>query len=84
MSPRPTLPARARMCPRCGTNLQPEAQRKYDAFWIVLSLCLGAALAFYLIGFLLIATGLWLWSEKKVRWICPDCSREQNSTAISV
>lgn len=84
MSPRPTLPARARMCPLCGANMQREAQRKYDAFWTVFLLCLSAALAFYLIGFLLIAIALWLWSQKKVQWICPDCSREQNSTAVSV
>lgn len=84
MGPRRISVARARICSRCSARLQPEIQRKYDAFWMVLLLCLGSALAFYLVGALVVVVGRWLWSQKKARWICPDCSHEQNSMALRV
>ena len=83
MNPRRRSQARARMCSRCGASLQPEVQRKYDVFWMILLLCLGSALTIYLVGTLVFATGLWLLSQKKARWICPNCSRGQNSPALS-
>ena len=72
--PRLRLQRRRRICERCGGSLQAEAQRKYDAFWIVLLICLGAALAFYLFGVVVMLIGLWLWSQKKTRWVCPSCA----------
>ena len=72
---------KARVCQRCGSRLQPESQRKYDVFWIVLLICLGAALTFYLVGLLIIALGLWLWTRRQVRWVCPVCSLERGGAA---
>jgi len=64
----------ARVCQNCGALLQPALQKKYDAFWIVVMLFVGAALAFYLIGLLIIALGLWLWTRRQMYWRCPVCS----------
>jgi uncharacterized protein (DUF983 family) len=79
MSSRPRDLARTRSCSRCGARLQLERQRKYDAFWIILLISLGAALAFYLVGFVLIAAGLWLWLQKNPRWICSRCTSQQSA-----
>ena len=66
--------ANARVCQNCGADLQPAFRKKYDAFWIVVMLFVGAALAFYLIGLLIIALGLLLWTRRQMHWRCPACS----------
>jgi predicted nucleic acid-binding Zn ribbon protein len=83
VTPRLTRLLRTRMCGRCGSSLQPERQRKYDAFWIIFLIWLGSALAFYLIGLLLIGAGLWLWSRKKARWVCPSCTQTRPAISAS-
>ena len=66
--------ANARVCQNCGALSQPALRKKYDAFWIVVMLFVGAALAFYLIGLLIIALGLWLWTRRQMYWRCAACS----------
>jgi hypothetical protein len=63
-----------RKCKICGSALQPQLQKKHDPFWIICLIVLGAALAWYLIGVLLIAAGMWLLTRKEVRWVCPACT----------
>jgi hypothetical protein len=71
-----------RICERCGSKLERELPRKFETFWLVLIIALGAALAFYLIGLLIIAIGLWLWARHRVLWKCPTCGRETTPEAL--
>ena len=71
-----------RVCQHCGSRLQPELRRKYDAFGIILLICLGAALAFYLVGLLIMAVGVWFWTRHHVYWVCPACSREPGTAVL--
>lgn len=71
-----------RVCQHCGTRLQPELRRKYDAFAIVLLICLGSALAFYLVGLLILGAGVWLWTRRQAYWVCPACSREPGTADL--
>ena len=70
---------KARICQKCGTKLRPELRKKYDTFWIAQVLCLGAILAFYLVGLLIMAVGLWLWTRHEVYWICPACTGDRGT-----
>ena len=70
-----------RVCSHCGEPLHSELQRKYNAFGIVLLICLGAGLAFYLVGLLIIGVGVWLWTRRRVYWMCPACSRDRGTPA---
>jgi len=76
-------PTKARVCQTCGSSLEPESRRKYDTFWVFLLICLGAATAFYLVGLFIIGIGLWLWTRRQVRWVCPTCSRENAAAGAS-
>ncbi len=63
-------------CGRCGAALVPIKRMKYDPFWLTLLFCLAAALAFYLIGAVILAVALWLWSRKTSRLTCLACARD--------
>ena len=71
-----------RICEHCGSRLQPVLRRKFDTFWIVLLVSLGAALAFYLIGLVIIVITLWLSTRQLVHWSCPTCDREPTTAAL--
>jgi len=45
-------------------------------------LFVGAALAFYLIGLLIIALGLWLWTRRQMYWRCPVCSGDTETATL--
>ena len=72
-----------KICQRCGSRLRPEVRRRFDAFSVVLLISLGAALAFYLIGLLIIAAGLWFWTRHQTYWVCPACSREPGTANLA-
>jgi len=72
----------ARACQNCGALLQPALRKKYDAFWIVVMLFVGAALAFYLIGLLIIALGLLLWTKRQMYWRCPACLGDAGTATL--
>jgi hypothetical protein len=84
MSPRIRCLAqpKARVCPSCGARLQQALRSKYDRFWMVCLICLGAALAFYLIGLLIMAAGLWLWVQRQADWVCPACSCDAGTASL--
>jgi hypothetical protein len=65
---------RGKTCPWCGTALQPVLQQKYDPFWVVVLIFVGAALTFFLVGIALMFLGLRMLSSKKRVWACPACS----------
>lgn len=65
---------RSKTCQRCGIALQPTLQQKYDPFWVVVLIFVGAALAFFLVGIVLMFTGLRMLSSKEGRWACPACA----------
>ena len=67
---------RRRSCQLCGNSLQPEARAKYDVFWPISLIALGAILTWYLYGVLLMAAGLWLLTRKRMQWVCPLCTAE--------
>ena len=81
MTPRLSRLIRTRSCERCSSNLELERREKYDRSWIIFLIWLGTALTFFLVGLLLIAAGLWLWPQKKTRWVCLSCT--QASVAAS-
>jgi len=72
--------SKGRVCQRCGAALQREVRNPFDPFWIVILICLGAALAFYLIGLLIMAFGLWLWTRREPYWVCPTCFGDREAT----
>lgn len=74
MKPRLRHLTRSRSCPRCATPLEPELQQKYDPFWVVVLIFVGATLAFFLVGIALMFIGLRMLSSRKRRWICPACA----------
>lgn len=65
-------------CGFCHTPLQPTLQPRYDAFWVVLLIVAGAALAFYLLGIVIMAFGLALLGKQRQRWVCPQCREQGN------
>jgi Na+-translocating ferredoxin:NAD+ oxidoreductase RnfD subunit len=65
-----------RICQLCGSSLQSQALRKYDRFWTVCLIALGSMLTWYLFGVLLMAAGVWLFTRKKMHWVCPVCAAE--------
>lgn len=73
---------RVNVCPRCATALERVVRKRYEPFWIVLVICLGAALVFYLVGILIVATGVWLWTRQTWGWACPACAQEQSPTSL--
>lgn len=75
MSPRLKRLALARTCALCGTELKLAWQRKYDPFWLVLLIFVGAVLAFYLVGIVMMGVGLLLLQKEIRMWLCPTCSR---------
>jgi hypothetical protein len=64
----------ARTCLRCGGALAPVTVDRYDPFWTTLLILGGTALAFYLVGLPMIASGLWLRTRKTLRWVCAVCA----------
>ena len=68
---------RSRTCQRCGTTLQPVLQQKYDPFWVVVLIFVGATLAFFLVGIVLMFIGLRMLSSKESGWACPPCAAEE-------
>lgn len=61
-------------CHLCGTALQPAWQQKYDPFWVVVLIFLGATLTFFLVGIVLMFIGLRMLSSRKRSWACPACA----------
>jgi len=51
-------------CKTCQTTLRQVFRPKHDPFWITLGIFVGAALAFFLVGNVLMATGLWLLNKQ--------------------
>jgi hypothetical protein len=64
---------RSSTCQLCGTALQPALQQKYDPFWVVVLIFVGATLAFFLVGIVLMFIGLRMLSSRKRSWACPAC-----------
>jgi hypothetical protein len=48
-------------------------QQKYDPFWVVVLIFVGATLAFFLVGIVLMFIGLRMLSSRKRSWACPAC-----------
>jgi hypothetical protein len=65
---------RGRACQLCGTALQPALQQKYDPFWVVVLIFVGATLTFFLVGIVLMFIGLRMLSSRKRSWVCPACA----------
>ena len=74
MKPRLKRAPRPRVCDRCGGALIQQIVDKYDKFWTTFLIWIGALLAFYLVGILLMFQGLWLRGRKKIQWVCPACA----------
>jgi len=74
VKPRLRRLTRSRTCQLCGTALQPRLQQKYDPFWVVVLIFVGAVLAFFLAGIALMFIGLRMLSSKQSRWACPACA----------
>ena len=60
-------------CPRCGASLM--RPRRFPALAVTLVLA-GCMLAFYLVGYAVIALGAWLWTRRAGTPRCPACIRE--------
>jgi len=75
---------RSRTCQRCGTTLQPALRQKYDPFWVLVLIFVGATLAFFLVGIVLMLIGLRMLSSKESRWACPACAAKEPYPATSL
>jgi hypothetical protein len=73
---------RGSTCQRCGTALQPAVQQKYDPFWVVVLIFVGATLAFFLVGIVLMFIGLRMLSSRKRSWACPACTAAGTGTDV--
>lgn len=82
MKPRLRGLTRSRICQRCGTGLQSALQQKYDPFWIVVLIFVGATLAFFLVGIVLMFVGLRMLSSKESRWACPVCDAAKTQPGL--
>jgi hypothetical protein len=69
-------------CQVCGTALQPAWQQKYDPFWVVMLIFVGATLAFFLVGIALMFIGLRMLSSRKRSWACPACAAACAGTGV--
>ena len=69
-------PSPPKLCAHCGEPLVAQRVMKYDAFWLTLLILLAAALSFYLVGGPILLVALALWSQKTVRWVCPQHAGE--------
>ena len=65
--------ARSSACDRCGSELTRQQAPKYDPFWTTALIFAGALTAFYLVGLLMIAAGLWMRTRRIARQVCPVC-----------
>ena len=61
--------------------MSPKVDQAHESFLVVLIIWSGSALAFYLVGPLLMIFGLWLWHQKRTRWICAKCMQPKIGTA---
>jgi hypothetical protein len=61
--------------------MSPKVDQAHESFWVVLIIWLGTALAFYLVGYLLMILGLWLWHQERTRWICANCMQPKIGAA---
>jgi len=73
---------RSRTCTRCGAPLVQQEMAKYDPFWTTALIFVGALLAFYLVGVVLIFVGLWMRKRKANRWVCPTCVTTSPAPAL--
>ena len=64
---------RSAACRSCGGAIRRHPIQVYDPALSVSVVILGGFLTFYLVGFLLIPLGLWLWSRKRVVPSCVVC-----------
>lgn len=60
-------------CRSCGGAIQRRPLQVYDPALSVSVVLLGGFLTFYLVGFLLIPLGIWLWSRKREVPSCVVC-----------
>ena len=67
---------RAKICTSCGSRLAAIPRARFDPFWIVVLIVVGAVFAFYLLGILAMGIGLSLLRQRKQEWACLKCQPE--------
>ena len=71
---------RSKTCQQCGTALQPAWQQKYDPFWVMVLIFVGATLTFFLVGIAMMFLGLRTLSSKERSWACPACAEARTGS----